>query len=187
VKPRQRDEALIAEVAAQVRRRRQELGLTLQDLAQRTGLTQGYVGSIEQGRRDVGVSSIGHLARGLGCAARDLFGPPGLIPEQRKSVEDEVAMMLHAHRDCLRNKKQDTSKIRFDCRDGYYGEALGVMRELAALGYASFGPVNVPGYLNYWMAQIEDRVLREENFGGSNECDHCLERYGKDGAGRKRT
>lgn len=109
------------------------------------------------------------------------------LPDKHKrAIEDEIAMMLHAHRDCLRNQRQDTAKVRFDCRDGYYGEAFGILRALKVLGYGNFGACNVPGNLSYWMKQIEYRVLAEENFGGSNECDHCLERYGKDGAGRKR-
>jgi len=183
VKPRQRDEVLIAEVAAQVYRRRKELGLTLRGLSLRTGLTENYLGTVENKLRDLSLSSLAHLARGLGCVAHDLLGPLGLSLEQRKSVEDEVAMMLHAHRECLRNRHgvAYTSTVRFDLRDSYWGQAFGTL-----LGCMKFGAINIPGTADHVMAEIEARVLREENFGGSNECDHCLERYGKDGAGRKR-
>lgn len=58
-------------------------------------------------------------------------------------VEREVKMMLHAHRDCLRNKGVDTTKVRFDCRDGYYGEAFGIMRGLNLMGFGYFGSSNL--------------------------------------------
>lgn len=112
--------------------------------------------------------------------------PPPLTPEQRKALEDEIAMMLHAHRDCLRNRGIDTSTTTFDARDGYYGEAFGVMRALVVLGYLKFDSVTEDESVNEWRSRVEQRVLDEENYGGSNECDHCVARYGKDGAGRKR-
>jgi hypothetical protein len=50
------------------------------------------------------------------------------------------------------------------------------MRCLELLGY------NVKG----WMERLEKDVLEEEHYGSTNECDHCLEKYHKDGAGRSR-
>jgi len=111
----------------------------------------------------------------------------GLSKELQAKIEAEVVMILHAHRDCLRNQKQDTSKVTFDVRDGYYGEAFGVMRAMVLLGYISWGASNIPGNANSWMHELESRVLREENYNGSNECDHCFNRYGHDGAGRTRS
>lgn len=116
-----------------------------------------------------------------------------LTPQKRQAVVDEVKMMLHAHRDCLRNKGVDTSKVQFDCRDGYYGEAFGVMRGLAVLGYGGFGPDNIPHdthpewNLKWWFSELCSEVLAEENYGGDNHCDFCITRYGKDGAGRNRS
>lgn len=109
-----------------------------------------------------------------------------LTEEQYARVEGEIKSLLHAHRDCLRNRGEDTSDIQFDARDGYYGEAFGVMRGLRLLGFGDWGPANVPGNLKSWFSDLCDQVLEEENFGGSNECDHCLEKWGKDGAGRCR-
>ena len=111
-----------------------------------------------------------------------------LHPWQREKVEKEVKMMLHAHRDCLRNRGIDTTSTSYDVRDGYYGEAFGVMRGLQALGYGTLrGAVNVdePNNLRFWFDKLAQEVLEEENYNGSNECNICLEKYGKDGAGRK--
>lgn len=112
--------------------------------------------------------------------------PKPLSPTRIGALAAEIKMMLHAHRDCLRNKGVDTAKVSFDCRDGYYGEAFGIMRALQTLGYGRFGAVNIPGTLNHWLDELKDQVLAEENFGGSNQCDRCLADYGKDGAGRVR-
>lgn len=119
---------------------------------------------------------------------------PVLTDEQHDKIVTEVAMMLHASRDCLRNLGDDTSKITFDARDVYYSEAFGVMRGVVALGYGYFGPdcdgndeiMNPLRGINVkkWFSQIRDKVLREENYGGTNECDLCVSKYGKDGAGR---
>lgn len=109
-----------------------------------------------------------------------------LNKKQEKAIEDEIKMMLHAHRDCLRNQKVDTTKVTFNVNDGYYGEAFGILRALQVLGYGKFGAMNVcdnehPKWsLNWWMYNIEREVLAEENFNGNNMCDHCCEKYGKD-------
>jgi len=115
-----------------------------------------------------------------------------LSQKRIEAVETEVKMLLHASRDCMRNKGVDTTNTTFKVDDGYYGEAFGVMRGLAVLGYGYFGSSNLtdPEYmfcnLKWWFAELEAKVLQEENFGGSNECNHCVTKYGKDGAGRTR-
>lgn len=112
-----------------------------------------------------------------------------LKPDERTRVVAEIKMLLHAARDCARTIFSiDTTKQRFDVTDGYYGEAFGILRGLSLLGYGSFGPVNTPeeeSNFSWWMARLEDEVLAEENFGGTNQCDHCLQKYHKDGAGRR--
>ncbi len=111
---------------------------------------------------------------------------------KEEAIEKEIKMMLHAHRDCLRNQNVDTSKVRFDCREGYYGEAFGIMRTLQVLGYGKLGCVNIcnehyPKWnLSWWFDQLQDEVLKEENFGGNKQCDYCCKQYGKDDAGRTR-
>jgi hypothetical protein len=108
----------------------------------------------------------------------------------KSRVIEEVKTMLHAHRDCLRNRGQDTKKIAFDCRDGYYGEAFGVMRGLQVLGYGKFESDNLDGLhygfeqreqnLKWWFRQIEDEVLNEEGYhNGTHFCPCCKARYGK--------
>jgi transcriptional regulator with XRE-family HTH domain len=68
----------------EVRRRRKGVGMTLEQLAERAGLTPNYVGTIETGKRDPSLSTIVALARGLSVAPGELIGgmarlsPPAL-------------------------------------------------------------------------------------------------------------
>lgn len=113
-----------------------------------------------------------------------------LTPEQEKAISTEIKHMLHAHRDCLRNRKRDTKKITFDCGDGYYGEAFGILRALRTLGYGDFGAINDGkdgnANLKWWFQNLQEQVLQEEHFDSTGECDFCVKRYGKDDAGRTR-
>lgn len=48
-----------------VRQRRLQLGLTQQNLADRTGLHRSYIGEIELGRRNVSLKNIARIADAL--------------------------------------------------------------------------------------------------------------------------
>ncbi len=110
-----------------------------------------------------------------------------LTETQRWALEDEIKLMLHASRDCLRNQGQDTTKITFDASDAYYGEAFGVVRGLVAMNYGVFDADNIPGHhgdrnLKHWFSTLCEEVLHEEGYyNGSNHCDFCMEKYGRGG------
>ena len=74
----------------EVRRRREGDELTLDALAERTGLTPNYIGSIELGKRDPSLSTVLALAKGLGIRPGELFGT---IDELNPSAE-EVAQLF---------------------------------------------------------------------------------------------
>ena len=57
-----------------MRRRREALGLTLEQLAESSELTPNYIGTIENGKRDPSLSTVLALARGLRVPPADLFG-----------------------------------------------------------------------------------------------------------------
>ena len=57
-----------------VRRRRQALELTLEQLAEKAHLSPNYVGSVEMGRRDPSLSTVLALARALRVTAGELLG-----------------------------------------------------------------------------------------------------------------
>lgn len=60
------DRPLCSAFGATVRAHRTELGLTQQALADRTGLHRNYIGAIERGKKNVGLSNIRALALALG-------------------------------------------------------------------------------------------------------------------------
>lgn len=57
-----------------IRKRREELGLTLEQYAERCGLSPNYIGSVENGRRDPSLSTVLALAKGLRIPPAELFG-----------------------------------------------------------------------------------------------------------------
>ena len=100
----------------------------------------------------------------------------------KAALAGEIKAALHASRDCLRNNHVDTTTITFDARDGYYGEAFGILRAMSVMGFGSFGAVNDQESLDHWFEYLKSEVLKEENFGGSGECAYCLSMFGRDDA-----
>lgn len=102
-----------------------------------------------------------------------------LTDDEQAMVNAEIKHMLHASRDALRNRGVDTGHVRFDVNDAYYGEAHGILRAIRLL----CGPSDDD---RGWLGRLEREVLSEEHFGGNDQCDFCLEHFGRDGAGRVR-
>jgi len=59
---------------AVIKRRREALGLTLEQLAERARLSPNYVGTIEKGTRDPSLSTVLALAKALRVPVGDLLG-----------------------------------------------------------------------------------------------------------------
>jgi transcriptional regulator with XRE-family HTH domain len=92
---------------ADLKRRRGELGMTLDQLADRSGLTPNYIGTIENGYRDPSLSTLASLAAGLGVSLGELFGPPRplshpaadmarLFGEAPEDLQAAILKLLHA-------------------------------------------------------------------------------------------
>jgi len=64
-----------AAVGAEIRRRRQALHLSQEQLAARSKVSAIYLGKIENGRSDVGLEILIAIARGLSVPVAHLFGP----------------------------------------------------------------------------------------------------------------
>lgn len=68
---------ILARFGRAVRRRRMELGLSQETLAERADLHRTYVADIERGVRNVSLKNIEKLARALDVSIADLFGITG--------------------------------------------------------------------------------------------------------------
>lgn len=90
-----------------IRRKREALGLTLEQVAERADLTPNYVGTVEKGKRDPSLSTVLALAKALRVPAGDLLGGVhGLTPEAIEAarlfeaapadVQDAVVRLLRA-------------------------------------------------------------------------------------------
>ncbi len=58
-----------------VRRRREALEMTIEELAERAELTPRYLNELENGQRDPSLSTVFSIAEALGVEASDLFSP----------------------------------------------------------------------------------------------------------------
>lgn len=56
-----------------VRKRRQELNLSQEELAEKAALHRTYIGDIERGKRNVSLVNIAKLAKALNLSIADLF------------------------------------------------------------------------------------------------------------------
>ena len=59
---------------ATIRRKREALGFTLEDFAERAHLSPNYIGTVENGRRDPSLSTVLALAKGLKSPPGELLG-----------------------------------------------------------------------------------------------------------------
>jgi response regulator of citrate/malate metabolism len=67
------EEALREQIGSSIRERRKALGLTLSDLAKRTGVSLGYLSQIELGKNSASIETLYRIALGLRVRVADLF------------------------------------------------------------------------------------------------------------------
>jgi transcriptional regulator with XRE-family HTH domain len=72
-------------LGSDIRRRRQALGLTLDDLSERSGLSPHYLSTLENDRRDPHLSTLTAVAKGLRVAPAELLGG-GEVADARPSI-----------------------------------------------------------------------------------------------------
>ena len=66
---------LPVEVGARIRTLRLAVGISQEALAERAGLHRNYVGSVERGEREVGITSLARLVGALGLSLAEFFAP----------------------------------------------------------------------------------------------------------------
>ena len=62
-------------IGRRIRDLRQRLAISQEELAARADLHRNYVGSVERGERDIGVTAVDQLAGALGVSLSEFFAP----------------------------------------------------------------------------------------------------------------
>jgi transcriptional regulator with XRE-family HTH domain len=62
-------------VGHRVRELRIKMGMSQEELAARADLHRNYVGSVERGERDIGITALGSLTAALGVSLKEFFAP----------------------------------------------------------------------------------------------------------------
>jgi transcriptional regulator with XRE-family HTH domain len=62
-------------VGRRIRSLRQGVGISQEELAARADLHRNYVGSVERGERDIGLSALSRLVAALGISLAEFFAP----------------------------------------------------------------------------------------------------------------
>ncbi|WP_284452587.1 helix-turn-helix domain-containing protein [Parachlamydia acanthamoebae] len=70
---KKKKDPILTAFAAKVRKKRYELSLTQEELAERAGFHVNYIGGIERAERNPSLTSLMALAKGFGCSAKDLL------------------------------------------------------------------------------------------------------------------
>jgi len=92
-------------VGSNLRMMRERLGITQEDLALRSGLTQGYINFLENGKRGYSERSLEKIANALGIRVSGLFEEktkeePAIVAEQaisygkRRRIYDTILRLL---------------------------------------------------------------------------------------------
>ena len=106
------DEAVTAEhdsLGAVLRAARQARGLSLQDLAARSGVSVGMISQVERGRANPSMRLLTALRRALNISIQEMFGespdtprPPDGDPDfVRRAVDRSVIDLGHLHKELL--------------------------------------------------------------------------------------
>jgi transcriptional regulator with XRE-family HTH domain len=84
-------------VGANIRMRREGLGLTQEALAKETGLTKLTISEIENGKRQARKANLIAIAKSLNCTSLDLEGHPDAAPRRlTKGDLDPAALFRNA-------------------------------------------------------------------------------------------
>ena len=67
------DQELISKFGTRVRELRKEKGMTIEELAERSGLTKLQIGRIERGQVNTSIDSCNRIAIALGLSISQLF------------------------------------------------------------------------------------------------------------------
>lgn len=86
--------ALLKTLGSRIRTLRNELGLTQEQLAGRTGMAPESVSRLEGGRLNISVSKLGGVAEALGVSVAELFSGASTPSTTLRSGERRIVVLL---------------------------------------------------------------------------------------------
>jgi transcriptional regulator with XRE-family HTH domain len=89
-------------LGAEIRRRRQALGWSLEELAHRAGLSWRYLSSVEGDKRDPSLSTIAAISKALGAEPGELLGVKAQPPAAIEAGKLFIALPQDAQEPVLR-------------------------------------------------------------------------------------
>jgi transcriptional regulator with XRE-family HTH domain len=69
----ERDKVRLIGLGSNIRKKREQLNLSQDDVVSRCDVTKGNLSMIENGNKDAYITTIFEIAKGLGIKAKDLF------------------------------------------------------------------------------------------------------------------
>lgn len=64
---------LRSDVGMRIRKAREAMGISQEELAERAGLHRNYVGSVERGEREIGITRLACMVGSLGLSLSEFF------------------------------------------------------------------------------------------------------------------
>ncbi len=96
-----------------VKQQRKRIGLTLQALSAKSGVSTSHLGRIEQAQRYPSVDVLRKIAKPLGLEEQELFNLAGYLPSEHSRSPDQEKHKLLAELDILSNRViADTNRIK---------------------------------------------------------------------------
>ena len=90
------DNSLLKEMAAAIRSRRRDAGLTINQLAELAGIDSGFLSYIETGKKAPSIPTAAKIAGALDMRLSDLFEGTSLRrPQSNYKLERQVIAVLH--------------------------------------------------------------------------------------------
>jgi transcriptional regulator with XRE-family HTH domain len=87
-------EVVVIDLSGNIRSRRTQLGLTLETLAERTGVSRAMLSEIERGSKNPTIKVVCQIAEGLGCTVSQLLGEEVRTPETLQIVRQSDRQLL---------------------------------------------------------------------------------------------
>ena len=96
-----------------VKRQRNRLGLTLVDLADKSGVSISHLSRVEKAQRYPSANVLRKIAKPLGLEEKELFNLAGYLPTRQSTSPDLEKHKLLAELDILLNRViADTNRIK---------------------------------------------------------------------------